>query len=103
MRTGATKARQLVLDAQFLALHIIDLAFIGKGTARFRSDGGIKRGMADFQRLDPVLKAHYNPPCIWAKVDRVRQRTKPCQQKNRALCRIAGAKTTPISIHWEKV
>jgi hypothetical protein len=71
---GGAATRQFLLDAQLLPFHVGKGRIVGKGALTFDSDGGVKRGMLGFQRLDPVLKAHYYPPCTMSEDDRIGRR-----------------------------
>jgi hypothetical protein len=66
-----TAPRQLLLDTEFLAFHIGNRHIVGERSLGFLNDGGVKRSVLGFQRLDPVLKAHYYPPWDMGEVDSI--------------------------------
>ncbi|CAA7612620.1 hypothetical protein MTBLM5_100046 [Magnetospirillum sp. LM-5] len=80
-----TAPRQLLLDPEFLAFHVGNRHIIGKRTLGFLDDGGVKRSVLGFQRLDPVLKAHYYPPWDMGEVDSIGRRKAAVSEKI-ALC-----------------
>src|SRR5204863_4910950 len=61
-RSVPLERENFVLDAEFLALQIVDRLLIGKRTMDFLIEGAFEHGMFLSERLDAILQRHRRPP-----------------------------------------
>src|SRR5689334_19738102 len=63
----AFDARDLVLDSQFASLEVVQIHVVGKRPGDFLRDFMLEQSMLGFQRLNPIIQRHCQPPC-WGTV-----------------------------------
>src|SRR5579863_6605570 len=54
--------KDFVLDAELLALQIVDRLLVGKGAVDLLIDGAVEQSMLFSERLDAILHRHACPP-----------------------------------------
>src|SRR5436305_6406249 len=61
-RSVPLERENFVLDAEFLALQIVDRLLVRKGTMGFLIEGTLEHGMLLSEFLDAILQRHKRPP-----------------------------------------
>jgi len=64
MRLLPLQLEDFVLDAEFLALQIVDRLLVGKGTMDLFIDGAFEGSMLFSERLDAIVQRHAVSSCL---------------------------------------